>query len=192
LTAVAVDAQGGARRAPHPADRDDASGEAVGYDARVTAGSDPLPLPTADARSRAGDRITNLVWGGVGLVPLSLARMLTPAAEGMGTHRQLGLPPCTFLYLLGVPCPFCGMTTSWSHAAHLQLWTSFKVQPMGLVLFAITAAMSLGLIARAIYGARAFRPVKFLSAIPPMAWWSGFAGVLLAWGYKSALVLGWI
>lgn len=32
----------------------------------------------------------------------------------MATHRQLGLPPCSFLAMTGYPCPTCGMTTSFA------------------------------------------------------------------------------
>ena len=32
----------------------------------------------------------------------------------MGTHQQLGLPPCNFVTLTGYPCPACGMTTSFA------------------------------------------------------------------------------
>jgi hypothetical protein len=45
---------------------------------------------------------------------LGVAIWLTPASSGLGTHRQLGLPPCTFFVWFGIPCPSCGMTTSWS------------------------------------------------------------------------------
>ncbi|NBO19844.1 MAG: DUF2752 domain-containing protein, partial [Proteobacteria bacterium] len=46
---------------------------------------------------------------------LSNVRWLTPDARGLGTHEQLGLPPCGFYLWYGLPCPSCGMTTSWPH-----------------------------------------------------------------------------
>ena len=36
------------------------------------------------------------------------------APRVIATHQQLGLPPCTFLEVTGVPCPACGMTTSFA------------------------------------------------------------------------------
>ena len=50
------------------------------------------------------------------LAPLTTAACLRPDPAGLGTHRQLGLPPCTFVYLFETRCPSCGMTTAWSHA----------------------------------------------------------------------------
>src|SRR6185437_2336397 len=38
--------------------------------------------------------------------------------RSMATHRQMGLPPCTFYATCGLPCPSCGMTTSFSLLIH--------------------------------------------------------------------------
>lgn len=69
------------------------------------------------ARDRP-NRFSRLGVMAIALVPLALlvvASVLRPAADGLGTHQQLGLPPCSMRVLLGVRCPACGMTTSWSH-----------------------------------------------------------------------------
>jgi hypothetical protein len=55
-----------------------------------------------------------IAGGGVLIALLATAALLQPNAAGMGTHRQLGLPPCTLVALTGIRCPSCGMTTSWS------------------------------------------------------------------------------
>ena len=69
---------------------------------------------------------------------LAVARSLHPAERGFGTHQQLGLPPCIFLQLTGIPCPSCGLTTSFAHAAHLHWLASFTTQPFGFVAFLLT------------------------------------------------------
>ncbi len=52
---------------------------------------------------------------GFGLLTLLIvAKFLTPNPMGLGTHQQLGLPPCTVRFFFGVRCPSCGMTTSWA------------------------------------------------------------------------------
>ena len=58
-----------------------------------------------------------LLWMfGVCLVAgFGLAWSLSPDSRGFGTHQQLGFPPCTFRFFLGIPCPSCGGTTSFAH-----------------------------------------------------------------------------
>ena len=51
------------------------------------------------------------------LAVLGIAAGLEASDEGIGTHTQLGMPPCMFREATGYPCMTCGMTTSFSHAA---------------------------------------------------------------------------
>src|SRR5215470_4660426 len=90
------------------------------------------------------DRTRYLVIAGLSSALLLIARLLPPSANGYGTHRQLGLPPCAFLHFTGIPCPGCGLTTSVAHAARLHFYESVITQPFGLVVF-ISAALSLPL-----------------------------------------------
>jgi hypothetical protein len=69
---------------------------------------------------------------------LLIARLLQPSAQGVGTHEQLGLPSCLFLTLTGIPCPSCGLTTSFAHAARFNFIASLTTQPFGLVAFFLT------------------------------------------------------
>jgi hypothetical protein len=38
---------------------------------------------------------------------------------------------CTFRLVTGRPCPTCGMTRSWSAAAHLDIGEAFREHPFG-------------------------------------------------------------
>lgn len=71
---------------------------------------------------------------------LLVAAWLTPSEQGIGTHQQLGLPPCGFEVATGAPCMTCGMTTAFSHAAHGDLPASFLTQPTGAFLAVLVAA----------------------------------------------------
>ena len=52
----------------------------------------------------------------------------------MATHRQLGLPPCNFYYTTGLPCPSCGMTTSFALLMHGDLRSSLRANAVGTFL----------------------------------------------------------
>ncbi len=68
------------------------------------------------------------------LAALVLAAMMTPNPTGLGTHEWLGMRECQFLENTGMPCPSCGMTTSWAWFARGNVVASFYIQPMGFVL----------------------------------------------------------
>lgn len=148
-----------------------------------------IPAPASRA---IPDRAANLLWSALFAAPVGLAAILRPSAEGMGTHQQLGLPPCTFLWMTGFPCPFCGMTTSWAHAAHGDVIASLRTQPMGFLFFVLSVALALFTLTNAILGRDRFRLDRFFMSIPAKAWWSGLAALFVAWIYKSAVVRGWI
>ena len=77
---------------------------------------------------------------GVGLLGLLLlAAVLRPSGTGIGTHRQLGLPPCTFLTVFGVRCPSCGMTTSWSYFVRGQFGLAWSTNAGGACLAVLAA-----------------------------------------------------
>jgi hypothetical protein len=50
------------------------------------------------------------------------------------THRQLGLPECNFKRWTGVPCPSCGMTTSFALLVHGDLANSLRANFAGTLL----------------------------------------------------------
>jgi Protein of unknown function (DUF2752) len=67
---------------------------------------------------------------------LVTAACLTPNPHGMGTHRQLGLPPCTIVQWFGIRCPSCGMTTSWAHLLRGDAVSAFRANAGGALLAA--------------------------------------------------------
>ena len=68
----------------------------------------------------------------------AVAILLDPYRDGKvwlaETHRQLGLPPCTFKDLTGFPCPSCGMTSSFALAIRGDLWHSVQANFVGTLL----------------------------------------------------------
>jgi len=55
-------------------------------------------------------------------------------ARRMGTHLQAGLPPCTFHAITGVPCPSCGMTTSFALLVRGDVMNSLRANAVGTIL----------------------------------------------------------
>ncbi|MGD0156048.1 MAG: DUF2752 domain-containing protein [Terracidiphilus sp.] len=99
---------------------------------------------------------------------LGVARWLTPATRGYGTHTELGLPPCNFLRLTHLPCPSCGLTTSFAWAIRMDFWQAFLANPFGLLLFFGTVALipvSLVLIWRRISFRRITESAPFTRAV---------------------------
>ena len=69
---------------------------------------------------------------------LVVAAWLEPDPSGVGTHLQLGLDGCVILSLFELPCPMCGMTTTFALMADRQWLAAIKNQPFGVVLFFMT------------------------------------------------------
>ena len=147
------------------------------------------PAAKISIESRIGAAILAITC----LAILIVARLLPPSPTGVGTHLGLGLDRCAFLDRTGLPCPSCGMTTSFSHFAHGQLLASFYVQPMGAILAVMTVATFWIAIYIAITGKPALRLMRIVPAgyyfIPLMFF------AIAAWGWKIFIHLhgidGW-
>jgi hypothetical protein len=63
------------------------------------------------------------------------------SARRMETHRQLGLPPCTFYALTGLPCPSCGMTTSFALLVRGDVLNSLRANAVGTLLALVCLAL---------------------------------------------------
>ena len=121
---------------------------------------------------------------GMALV-LFLAWWLSPDPRGYGTHEQLGLPPCSAELLFGLPCPFCGMTTSFSLMAHQRWRDAFLVQPAGAMGFIATCVVMCGCALAALAGRL---PAWVLSdaVVKPALFTAGII-LTLAWVYKIGI-----
>ncbi len=141
--------------------------------------------PTASMRrlDRRQRILALLVTGAIVLVFL-LARWLTPDDRGLGTHEQLGLAPCRMLSLFHIPCPFCGMTTSFSLMVRGQAVRAFFVQPAGALIFILCAGIAIGAIPSAIAGRCPHRVLRLGSDKRALILLG--ACVALSWGYKIA------
>jgi hypothetical protein len=78
------------------------------------------------------------------VVVFTVAVSLNPYKDGHvwygETHRQLGLPPCSFKLATGLPCPSCGMTSSFALLMHGDLVNSLKANAAGTLLALVCLA----------------------------------------------------
>lgn len=92
----------------------------------------------ATAGFRWKSRMAWFVLFAVPLVVMLIAASLTPDPAGHGTHTQLGFPPCGFLLITGLPCPGCGLTTSFAHMIRAQVVGATHANPFGVLLFLVS------------------------------------------------------
>lgn len=150
--------------------------------ATLTPSSEPAEADQGAAVTRRR-RLVSLAVGGPAWAVITLAALLTPNPDGVGTHRQLGLGACTILSLTGYPCPMCGMTTTFTHMAHLDPASALVTQPFGVVLFLGT--LSVGILA-------------VMEGVSPRGRWDQLLSFIERWDLRVALALflglvgGWV
>ncbi len=83
---------------------------------------------------------------------LATAATLTPEKRGFGTHRQLGLPSCTFEATFGLPCPSCGMTTAWAALLRGDWRKSVESNLSGAILCVLAVAACPWVFGAAVFG----------------------------------------
>lgn len=112
-------------------------------------------LPPAEQGNGTLTRFERWSMGLAGLVLAILlvtASRLSPDPQGLGTHQQLGLPPCSSRYILGIRCPACGMTTSWAYATHGNLFSAARANTAGTLLTLLAIPASPWLMVSAVRG----------------------------------------
>lgn len=142
------------------------------------------PPPRQPIRADRAERLVAAVGACAVLGVLIIAAWLKPAAEGHGTHEQLGLHPCTWASVLGSPCPTCGMTTSFAHAARADFVASFLTQPFGFLLALASATGFWIALHIAVFGSTMGRPIAAFMGRRLL--WISLAALLAAWAYKIA------
>ncbi len=122
------------------------------------------------------------------LIPLAflgvtaVGAILHPDPSGLGTHRALGLPKCLFLEWTGLPCPGCGLTTSFVHLLHGHWREAFAVHPLGPLLYAGFALLALACLAEFF---RHSTPLRRFLRGEGNAWVFGALALYLgAWFYR--------
>ncbi len=119
---------------------------------------------------------------------LSVAFIIQPSADGIGTHQQLGLPKCGWILVANVPCPTCGMTTAWSHAVRGELPSAFMAQPLGTLLALAAFLVVIGAFVTAITGF-SFHPLLYRFP-PSRIFIITIVFAFVAWGFKILLHRG--
>jgi hypothetical protein len=123
----------------------------------------------------ASERWLALVVFVAGLLIIGLSASLRPDPRGFGTHEQLGLPPCGFRACTGIPCPTCGVTTSFAHFARGEVAPAFRAQPIGAVGFLVVC------IATGLAGARLVLGKPRPGLIANLPWRIAASAFVLLW-----------
>jgi hypothetical protein len=114
-------------------------------------------------------------------------------ARRMETHRQLGLPPCTFYDKTGVPCPACGMTTSFALLIRGDVLNSLRANWTGTLLGLGCLVFIPWSVASVWLGRTLF--IKEIEKVITILLLLLLAGMLLRWGWVLILVwlkwMGW-
>jgi hypothetical protein len=100
-------------------------------------------------------------------------------------EEELRLPPCTFKYVTGQPCPSCGMTHSFVFLVHGEILESLRWNAVGTLL----ALLCVVLIPWCLASVYFQRPLFVLTIERPLTWVIVvfMTLVLVRW----VIVLGW-
>lgn len=134
------------------------------------------------------DRALAAAVAGAAVVCFAALWSVDPDPRGYDTHVQLGMTPCGWPKVYGIPCPTCGATTAAALVVHGRLFAAVATQPFG----AAVAASGLVLGVLALYclvRSRSFLDV-WLQLPRHRLLLAGIALLFLAWGYKAMVFDG--
>jgi len=104
------------------------------------------------------------------------------------THRQLGLPPCTFYESTQVPCPSCGLTTSFALLVRGDIANSLRANAVGTLLALSCAAV----IPWNLFCALRGRLLWIASLERALTWTVAFYMILLLGRWVIVVVMHWL
>lgn len=119
---------------------------------------------------------------------LGFAAYLEPSPTGLGTHTQLSMPTCGWIVTMDLPCPTCGMTTAFAHAANGNPLAALGAQPFGAAL-ALVTAMTL-LVAGYVAVTGSVIGSIFVALSNAKAAWILAVAAIAAWAYKVLVYKG--
>src|SRR5688572_4854944 len=97
-----------------------------------------------------------LIAAGLAMVFYVATRVHPYAPDGtplrMASHQSIGMPPCRFKEMAGLPCPSCGMTTSFAHLVRGDVWNSLRANWVGTGLAVFCALLIPWCLASAVRG----------------------------------------
>lgn len=115
-------------------------------------------------------------------VLLGLAAWLRPDGHGVGTHQQLGLPPCSLVQYSGIPCPTCGMTTAFACTVRGRWLAAVLAQPFGFAT-ALVAILCVPLSLAVLISGKVWR-INWYRISPNRVAVGVLVFFALAWGFK--------
>ena len=123
-------------------------------------------------------RTLDVGLGALAVAQLGVAAWLAPAGNSVSLDGKSVGSTCLSHELLGIDCPFCGMTRSFVALAHGQIGKAFELHPAGPLLF---LAMVVFVFAVAYVTARRLQPLverkRFMFAFQTIALMSLVIGV---------------
>lgn len=130
-----------------------------------------------------GWRLGLVLLAAVGLLVLVTAWRIDPYRDGrvwlVETHTQLGLAPCSFKVWTDLPCPSCGMTSSFALLMHGDVWNSLKANTAGTALAVLVLV---------------FIPWSVVSSIRGRLWGVRQPDYLIVWvtlGFMAIMFVRW-
>jgi hypothetical protein len=86
-------------------------------------------------------RLLLVGWSLFLVAGFAVAYSVEPDPRGFGTHQRLGLPECSFKLIFDIPCPSCGMTTSFANFTRGRFADAARANIAGLLLAVVSLVM---------------------------------------------------